>query len=202
MKRHAPATLRNRDAIAQVLEGELPARGTVLEIAAGSGEHAVYFAGRFPALTWQPTDPDPAALASIEAYRDEYSGRNCAPPLALDAARPEGWPIATADAIVCINMVHISAWEASEGLFAGAARSLSKSEAPLILYGPFYEQGAEPAPSNVAFDHSLRARDPSWGIRYVEALDALAQRLGMHRTARHAMPANNLTLAYRRRSDG
>ncbi len=181
-----------------MLARELPDRGTVLEIAAGSGEHAVYLAGRFPKLEWQPSDPDPEAIASIAAYRDEYLGGNCALPLTLDAARPESWPIKRTAAIVCINMIHISPWEASEGLFAGAAQILNSEHAPLILYGPFFEEGVEPAPSNADFDRSLRARDDRWGIRQVAALDALAEPLGLHRTARHAMPANNLTLVYRR----
>ncbi|GIX18810.1 DUF938 domain-containing protein [Erythrobacter cryptus] len=197
VRQHAPATLRNREPIAAVLRQELPARGTVLEIAAGSGEHAVYFAARFPALLWQPTDPSPEALASITAYRADYPGTNLAPPLALDAAAPDAWPVAAADAIVCINMVHISPWEASEGLFRGAARILGRSGGPLIIYGPFLEQGVATAPSNLAFDASLKARDPRWGLRAAEALDALAAGHGLARSARHAMPANNLTLVYR-----
>jgi len=198
MKRHAPAALRNREAIAQVLARELPQEGTVLEIAAGSGEHAVYFAGRFAGLTWQPSDPDPEAIASIAAYRNDYSGSNCAVPLRLDASLPESWAITQADAIVCINMVHISPWEASVGLFEGAAVTLCNSEqAPLILYGPYFEQGTKPAPSNLQFDEGLKARDPAWGIRSVEEMDKLARRNGFERSARQEMPANNLTLVYR-----
>jgi len=197
VRQHAPATLRNREPIAAVLSEELPARGLVLEIAAGTGEHAIYFAARFPALLWQPTDPSPEALASIAAYRADYPGTNLAPPLALDAARPDAWPVAAADAILCINMVHISPWEASEGLFRGAARILGRSGGPLILYGPFLEQAVATASSNLAFDASLKARDPRWGLRAVEALDALAAQHALARSARHAMPANNLTLVYR-----
>lgn len=196
MKQHAPATLRNREPIAEVLAQELPARGMVLEIAAGTGEHAVFFAGAFPALEWQPTDPSSEAVASITAYRDEYAGTNLAAPLLLDAALPEMWPVTAADAIVCINMVHISPWEATLGLFRGAAQLLG-SGAPLILYGPYLEAGVETAPSNLEFDASLKARNPLWGLREAEALDALAAQHGMARTARHALPANNIVLVYR-----
>lgn len=196
-KQHAPATLRNRDPIAQVLARELPASGMVLEVAAGTGEHAVFFAEAFPALTWQPTDPSPEALASIAAYRDDYPGQNLAAPLLLDASAPESWPVTQADAIVCINMVHISPWEATLGLFAGAARVLAAGRGPLVLYGPYIEQGVETAPSNREFDASLKARNPLWGLRDAAALDALAGQHGMTRSARHAMPANNIILVYR-----
>lgn len=196
-KQHAPATLRNRDAIAEVLARELPVEGRVLEIAAGTGEHAAFFAERFPALEWQPSDPSAEALASIAAYRADFPGGNLAGPVLLDAAAPEGWPIAAADAIVCINMVHISPWEATLGLFAGAARLLGRHGGPLILYGPYLEQGVETAPSNLEFDASLKARDPRWGLREAEALDRLAAAHGMARSARYAMPANNLMLVYR-----
>lgn len=196
MKQHAPATLRNREPIAAVLAQELPAHGTVLEIAAGTGEHAVFFAERFPALDWQPTDPSTEALASIAAYRDEYVGTNLAAPLLLDAVAPETWPVTRAAAIVCINMVHISPWDATLGLFRGAARLLG-SGAPLILYGPYIEAGVETAPSNLEFDASLKARNPLWGLREAEALDALAAQHGMARAARHALPANNIVLVYR-----
>jgi len=199
MKRHAPATLRNREAIAAVLTQELPARGSVLEIAAGTGEHAAFFAETFPALGWLPTDPDPEAIASIAAWREDYPGTNLSAPLLLDAADPESWPVAEAAAILCINMVHISPWAATEGLFRGAARLLGSagSGGPLILYGPYLEAGVETAPSNLEFDASLKARDPSWGLRAAEALDDLAAAHGMARRARHAMPANNIMLVYR-----
>lgn len=198
MKQHAPATERNRGPIAEVLARELPASGSVLEIAAGTGEHAVFFAGQFPALQWQPTDPSPEALASIVAYRADYPGDNLAAPLLLDATAPDAWPVAQAAAIVCINMVHISPWEATLGLFRGAAQVLSINSGPLILYGPYIEQGMETAPSNLDFDASLKARNPLWGVREAEALDALAVTHGMRRTARHALPANNIMLVYRK----
>lgn len=197
MKRHAPATLRNRDAIAEALAEELPESGFVLEVASGSGEHAVFFAGRFAAIEWQPSDPAADAIASIEAHGADYAGTNLLSPIILDASAPDGWTVSAADAIVCINMVHISDWAASEGLFKGAADILSGKGLPLILYGPFFEQGVEPAPSNLAFDEGLRARNPAWGIRHAAELDTLAQANGFTRSARRAMPANNLMLVYR-----
>lgn len=196
-RQHAPATLRNREPIAEVLARELPASGTVLEIAAGTGEHAVFFAECFPALAWQPTDPSEEALASIADYRADYAGSNLAPPLLLDAAAPDSWPVAQAAALVCINMVHISPWEATLGLFRGAARLLGSGGGPLILYGPYLEQGVETAPSNLEFDASLKSRNPLWGLRKAEALDALAVQHGMARSARYALPANNIMLVYR-----
>lgn len=196
-KQHAPATLRNREPIAEVLARELPASGTVLEIAAGTGEHAAYFAERFPALAWQPTDPSADALASIAAYREDYAGSNLAAPQLLDASQPDSWPVVQADAIACINMVHISPWEATLGLFAGAARVLGVSKGPLVLYGPYIEQGVETTPSNLEFDANLTARNPLWGLRAAEALDALAASQGMARSARYALPANNIILVYR-----
>lgn len=196
-KQHAPATLRNREPIADVLTRELPASGKVLEIAAGTGEHAVFFAEAFPALAWQPTDPSDEALASIAAYRADYAGSNLAAPLLLDAAAPDSWPLAEAAAILCINMVHISPWEATLGLFRGAARLLGRTGGPLILYGPYLEQGVETAPSNLEFDASLKARNPLWGLREAEAVDVVAGQHGLARTARYALPANNIMLVYR-----
>ncbi len=196
MKKHAPATLRNREAILALLRHELPEWGTVLEVASGSGEHAVFFAQAMPQLAWQPSDPDAEALASIAAYRAEYERVNLREPLLLDASAPE-WPIERADAMLCSNMVHISPWSATEGLIAGAARLLD-GDAPLILYGPYFEQDVEPAPSNVAFNEGLRSRNPDWGIRRLSAVDKLAEANGLIRTARHEMPANNLMLVYRR----
>lgn len=196
-KQHAPATERNREPIAAVLARELPASGTVLEIAAGTGEHAVFFATAFPALGWQPTDPSAEALASIAAYREDYPGTNLSAPILLDAADPEGWPVAGADAIVCINMVHISPWEATIGLFEGCARVLGH-DAPLILYGPYLEEQVETAPSNLAFDQSLKARNLAWGLRDLRDVDGLAAERGLARNNRYEMPANNLALVYRR----
>ena len=197
-KRSAPATERNREPIAEVLTRELPPQGRVLEIASGTGEHAVFFAERFPALHWQPTDPSDEALASIAAYRAEYAGDNLAAPLLLDAAAPASWPVEAADAILCINMVHISPWSATEGLFAGAAQILGSEGGPLILYGPYLEAGVETAPSNLEFDASLKARDPRWGLRDAAAVDAVAADHGFARTARYGLAANNIMLVYRR----
>lgn len=199
-RRHAPATERNRDAIAAVLADWLPATGVVLEIAAGSGEHAVHFARLFPQLDWQPSDPDPASIASIAAWRAEAGLANVRAPLALDAASTD-WPVATpVAAVLCINMVHISPWAACEGLFAGSARLLAPG-APLILYGPYIEAGVATAESNLAFDASLKARNPEWGLRDIGDMDRLATAAGFARTDRRAMPANNLMLFYRRRTD-
>lgn len=196
MKKYAPATLRNRDAIAAVLAKELPASGSVLEVASGTGEHAIHFAPRFPDLVWQPSDPSEEALESIEAWRDEEGSVNLRSPVQLDATS-DRWRIDQATAIVCINMVHISPWEASEGLFSGAARLL-KQGAPLVLYGPYIEPGVETAPSNLKFDLSLKSRDPRWGLRSTVDIDALAAQTGFERANRYEMPANNLILVYRR----
>jgi hypothetical protein len=198
MKRHAPATARNREPIAAVLAEELPASGLVLEIASGTGEHAVHFARAFPALDWQPSDPDPDALVSIEAWRADGALPNVAPPLKLDASAA-AWPIEHAAAVLCINMVHISPVDATVGLFAGSAGVLAVGSA-LFVYGPYIEDDVATAPSNLAFDATLKARNPEWGLRSVAWLDDVAARHGFARTRRVAMPANNLALVYRRRT--
>ncbi|MEM7781393.1 MAG: DUF938 domain-containing protein [Pseudomonadota bacterium] len=197
MKKHAPAALRNRDAIVDVLASELPQAGTVLEIASGSGEHVMWFANAFPKLKWQPSDVDPEAIASIEAYRVESGLNNVKAPILLNAQASGEWDCRAADAIVCINMVHISPWSAIEGLFAGAAQVLGRKDLPLILYGPYFEQDVEAAPSNLAFDQSLRSRNSDWGIRSAEEIDRLASIHEFTRSARYEMPVNNLTLVYR-----
>ena len=197
LKKHAPATLRNREAILAVLREELPLRGRVLEVASGSGEHAIWFAAHLPQIDWQPSDFDPQAIGSIAAYREESGGANVRAPIVLNAQAPQEWNCRGADAIVCINMIHIAPWAATRGLFQGAAQLLGGTNLPLILYGPYFEHDAKPAGSNVDFDTSLRTRNPQWGIRYLEEVDALAAQHGFHRTARHDMPANNLTLVYR-----
>lgn len=196
MKRSAPATERNRDPIAVVLRDALPDRGTLLEIASGSGEHAVYFAGLFPALLWQPTDPDPEALTSIAVWRQEAGPDNLLEPLRLDAAA-QAWPVEAADAILCVNMVHISPWAATEGLMRGAGRLLAAG-APLLLYGPYRRAGVATAESNEAFDRSLRSRNPEWGLRDLEAVEAEAARNGLRLERVVEMPVNNLTLVFRR----
>lgn len=195
-KRESPAAQRNRAPIADILAEELPASGLVLEIASGTGEHVIHFAECLPQLAWQPSDPEPQARASIEAYLAETALENVRAPITLDAIATD-WPIDAADAIVCINMVHISPWEATEGLFAGAARILTDG-APLVLYGPYIEESVETAPSNLAFDDSLKARDSRWGLRDLTDVDALSARKGLTRMRRVAMPANNLLLVYRK----
>ena len=196
MKRHAPAVERNRAPIAAVLAEELPAEGLVLEVASGTGEHAVHFARAFPHLAWQPSDPDPEALESIAAWRAEEGLANVREPVLLDAAAAR-WPVSAADAVLCINMIHISPVAATEGLLAGAAALLAPG-APLIVYGPYFEKGVETAPSNLEFDAWLKRRDPGFGLRSAEWLDRLAAGHGFARTRRAAMPANNLTLVYRK----
>ncbi|MGU3418935.1 DUF938 domain-containing protein [Methylobacterium sp. D54C] len=192
----APAVARNRDAILAVLREILPDRGTVLEIASGSGEHAVHVAAALPGLDWLPSDPEPAARRSIAAHAFRAGLANIRPPLALDAAAA-AWPVARVDGIVCINMIHIAPWAATEGLMAGAGRVLSAGGV-LFLYGPFREADRSFAESNAAFDASLRARDPAWGVRDLDAVAAEAARHGLSLVRRVAMPANNLSLIFRR----
>jgi len=194
-KRYSPATLRNRDAIVDVLRTVLPEHGLVLEIASGSGEHVVHFARACPGLTWQPSDPDPAAIASIAAWSGEAGLANVRPPVRIDAAGG-GWPGTRAEAILCINMVHIAPWAATVGLFREGAGVLVPG-APLILYGPYVEEGVETALSNVAFDGSLKERDPAWGLRDLADVDVVAAEYGFARMGRVEMPANNLMLIYR-----
>ena len=196
MKSFSPAAERNREPIAAVLRDVLPERGLVLEVASGTGEHAVHFAGAFPHLLVQPSDPEASALRSIAAWRAEAGLPNLLEPLELDAAAPE-WPVHRADAILCINMVHISPWAATEGLMRGAGRLLPPG-APLILYGPYRRAGVPTATSNEAFDESLRARNPRWGLRDLEAVAAEAERHGLAFERLWEMPANNLTVAFRR----
>lgn len=196
MKRHAVATQRNREPILAVLRRWLPATGLVLEVAAGTGEHAAWFAPRFPALDWQPTDADAGALASIAAWRAEVDAANLRVPLRLDV-RAE-WPVARADAIFCANMIHIAPWDCALALMAGAGRVLSPGGV-LVLYGPFRVGGRATAPSNEAFDADLRARDPAWGVRDLEAVGAAAQAAGLDHLETVPMPANNLSVVWRRR---
>ena len=195
-KRHAPATARNRDAIADMLSGILPASGTILEIASGTGEHIVHFAGAFPHLLWQPSDHDVLGLESISAWSAEAGLPNLLPHVLIDASAPD-WPVARADALLCINMVHIAPWAATQGLMAGAGRLLSKG-APLILYGPYIETGVETAPSNLAFDGNLRAQNPDWGLRDLTEVTTLAAAHGLRLDQRIEMPANNLSLVFRK----
>lgn len=194
MKRSAPAALRNREPILAVLRDWLPATGRVLEIAAGTGEHALFFAEAFPDLHWQPTDPDPEARASIAAWREEEGTPNLAAPLPLDVMTPD-WPVESADAILAINLVHISPPAASTGLLDGAARLLPPG-APLILYGPWRVTGEPLASSNLAFEQALKERDPSFGLRNLQAFAADAAARGLRLAERRTMPANNLMLRF------
>lgn len=195
-KRHAPATLRNRDAIADVLAGILPPTGTVLEVASGTGEHIVYFAERFPHLVWQPSDYAEASLPSIAAWVAESGVTNVRTAVRIDASAPD-WPIEQADAVLCINMIHISPWAATEGLMAGAGRLLAKGT-PLFLYGPFLRDDVETAPSNLDFDQSLKSRDPDWGIRNLADVTAAASQHGLSLDTVIEMPANNLSVVFRK----
>jgi Protein of unknown function (DUF938) len=194
-RRSAPAALRNREPIAEVLAEWLPDRGLVLEVASGTGEHAAFFAGRFPKLEWQPSDLHPDALASISAWRTGSGLINLRAPVVIDAASAD-WPIERADALLNINMVHISPWSAAVGLVAGAA-SVLPDGGPLILYGPWLKDDIPTAPSNIEFDADLKARDPAWGLRRVEDFEEAAAEHGLGLEASCAMPANNLMLLFR-----
>ena len=195
--RTSPSTARNRDPILQVLRSRLPASGLVLEVAAGAGEHAVHNAAALPQLIWLPTDPDPEALASIAVWRDHASLPNLLAPVRLDASAPETWPVDRADAVVNINMIHISPWSATEGLMAGAGRILPRGGV-LFTYGPYFEADVATAPSNLAFDENLKGRNRAWGLRRLDDVKALAARHGLGFSERIAMPANNLSLIFRK----
>lgn len=195
-RRSAPHVERNAVPIADVLRDALPPRGLVLEVASGTGEHSLHFAREFPKLLWQPSDPEPASLRSIEAWRVESGLFNLLPPVSLDA-RAAAWPVPRADAILCINMIHISPWLATAGLMRGAGRLL-EAGAPLFLYGPYRRDGVETAPSNEAFDESLKARNPEWGLRDLEAVSAEAEKSGLVLDTVVEMPANNLSVLFRK----
>jgi hypothetical protein len=194
-RRSAPAVLRNREYIAEALREWLPERGLVLEVASGTGEHSIYFAERFSGLDWQPSDTDRDALGSIASWRDASGLPNVRPPLDLDAAAQQ-WPIERADAVLNINMVHISPWAAALGLLDGAARVLTRG-GPLILYGPWLKDDIATASSNLAFDRDLKSRNPEWGLRRVQNFAAAAEERGLRLEQTRAMPANNLMLLLR-----
>lgn len=193
----APSAQRNREPILAVLREVLPAQGLVLEIASGSGEHAVHFAGAFPDLAFQPSDPNEEALASIDAWAKASALPNLRSALRLDAMAPE-WPVDRADALICINMIHISPWAATQGLIGHAARLLPQG-GPLYLYGPYRQRGVPLAESNAAFDASLRGRNPEWGLRELDDVAALAAASGFGEPEVTAMPANNLSVVFRKR---
>ncbi|MFO0658429.1 MAG: DUF938 domain-containing protein [Polyangiaceae bacterium] len=182
-----------------MLRTEMPHSGHVLEIASGTGEHAVYFTPRLHGLIWQPTDPDLVRCESIDAWRESEPCDRLLPAVQLDVC-VEPWPLPSEtkwSAIVCINMIHIAPWQACESLVAGAAKRLPTG-APLILYGPFFRRDIATAPSNLEFDESLRARDPSWGIRHLDQVEQEAQRNGFELSRVVEMPANNLTVLFRK----
>jgi SAM-dependent methyltransferase len=193
--RTSPATARNRQPILEVLRPRLPAGARVLEVASGAGEHAVFLASALPGVSWRPTDRHAEALASIAAWREAAGLANLAAPIRLDAADPVSWPAGPFEAVVCINMVHISPWAATQGLMAGAAQVLAPG-GRLFLYGPYVEPGVETASSNLAFDASLKSRDPAWGLRDLADVKALAAANGLRFAERIAMPANNLIAVF------
>jgi hypothetical protein len=198
LPRHAPATLRNREPILEVLTRTLPKTGMLLEIASGTGEHAAFIAPRLSAgLAWQPTEASVEALADIDIHTSGVRSSCVRPAIVLNAADTT-WPILSADAVFCCNMIHIAPWRAAEGLFAGSSRILADA-APLILYGPFKRHGMHTAPSNQSFDDGLRARDPAWGVRCLDTdVMPLAEQSGFTVDEIVAMPANNLTVIFRR----
>lgn len=198
-KRDAPATARNREPILEVLARWLPEPARVLEVGSGTGQHAIFFAERLPHLEWQPSEHDPEGLASIEAWRVEARRPNLASPIALDAAASD-WLVAPAsfDAIFNANTLHIAPWRVTEGLLAGAGRTLVRGGL-VLLYGPFRVGGEHTSPSNADFDASLRARDPSWGVRDLEDVIVLAERNGLDWIETNDLPANNKLLVFRLR---
>ena len=191
----APAAERNKEPIRAILAEELPRTGLMLEVAAGTGQHACHMAAAFPDLVWQPTDPDPAALSACDRWRRAHGTPNLRPPLVLDV-RGDPWPVERADGRLAINLIHIAPWAACEGLLRGAGRLLPP-DGPLILYGPFREAG-ETAPSNEAFDADLRRRDAAWGVRDLAEVTELAARFGLAPARTVAMPANNRIVVFRR----
>lgn len=195
--RTAPAAERNKDPILAVLARILPVSGLAVEIASGTGQHVVHFAGALPGWTWQPTELDPEMRLSIAGWLEETGLPNILPPLALDVCEAH-WPVARADAVLCINMVHISPWQATLCLIAGCERLLEPGGI-LFLYGPYRRFGRHTAPSNEAFDSSLRERDPEWGVRDLEIVVETAERHGFGLSEVVEMPANNLSVVFMRK---
>ncbi len=194
VKKYAPSAERNRDPILKVMRRHFPERGVVLEIASGSGQHAVHVAGALQGLCWQPSDPDPSARASITAWVDELGLSNVRAPVALDT-RANIWPVESADVVVCINMIHISPWTSCQGLMRGSGRILTPGGL-LFLYGPYKRDGEHTAPSNAAFDEGLRARDSTWGVRDLGEVTTEANGHGLRRIEVTDMPANNLSVVF------
>jgi hypothetical protein len=194
---HSPSAERNRGPILAVLQRVLPRTGRVLEIASGTGQHVIHFAAALPHLDWQPSDPDAESRDSIAAWTAQAALTNVRAPLDIDVCR-RPWPLDAADALICINMVHISPWEATEALIDGA-RDVLGAGAILVLYGPYRRGGAHTASSNQAFDLQLRSRDPRWGVRDMEVVVELADAAGFSCDKPVAMPANNFSLVFRKR---
>jgi SAM-dependent methyltransferase len=194
----SPAADRNKQPILDVLREIMPARGTALEIASGTGQHVAWFAAALPQWTWRPTDAMPASMESISAYIAEQGLGNVRPPLVLDVMAPEWLPgDAQFDLIYCANMLHISSWATCAALMQGSARHLAPGGV-LVTYGPYLEDGVPTSEGNLSFDQSLRTQDPAWGIRRREDVELEAARAGLQLRARHAMPANNLLLVWGR----
>ncbi|MFC5498904.1 DUF938 domain-containing protein [Caenimonas terrae] len=198
----SPAADRNKQPILEVLQQVLPARGTALEIASGTGQHVAWFGAAMRSWIWQPSDADPPALPAIEAWSQQAGLTNVRSPVLLDVMAPQ-WPSSGPpfdgpfDAVYCANMLHISPWPTCAALMRGAARHLAL-DGVLITYGPYLEDGVPTAPGNLAFDASLRERDPRWGIRRLADVAAQANQVGLRLQARHQMPANNLLLVFGR----
>ncbi|WP_168791274.1 DUF938 domain-containing protein [Paraburkholderia aromaticivorans] len=199
LRQHSPSAERNREPILAVLRAALPVTGRVLEIASGTGQHAIWFARAMPGLDWQPSDADAGARDSIAAWVAHEGLTNVRAPLALDVHQLD-WGVDTLDAVVCINMIHISPWSAAQALFTGASRRVVDGGV-LYLYGPYKRGGAHTSPSNDAFDQQLRGRDPEWGVRDMEEAVALGASVGLVCDEPIAMPANNFSLVFRKRAD-
>ncbi len=200
-RRASPSVARNRDAIRDAFARMVAHSGRVLEIASGTGEHGLHITAAYPDLIWQPSDPDPEARASIAAWAASERGQAIAAPMALDVTVP-GWAevLGPFDAVVCINMIHIAPWAAALGLFTGAAHCL-KPGGRLFLYGPFKREGQHTAPSNHAFDISLKSRNPEWGVRDLDGkVITAARRFGLIYGDRLAMPANNFSVVFEKRA--
>lgn len=195
----SPASERNKGPILAALQHLLPAQGRLLEIASGSGQHALHCAAHLPRWQWQPSDPDAAALASVQARAERQPLPGLLPPLQLDVLR-RPWPLpadARFDAVFCANMLHIAPWACCAALMRGAAQWLAPA-GQLLTYGPYFVRGEPAAPGNSAFDADLRARNPAWGLRWLHDVQAEAETCGLQLAGRLAMPANNLLLVFRR----
>jgi SAM-dependent methyltransferase len=192
----SPSAERNKEPVAAILRQVLPAQGLVLEVSSGTGQHVVYFAAQMPQLDWQPTEYDEESFVSIGHWLASESPPNVRPPLRLDV-HDEPWPVSAAAAVVCMNMIHIAPWSAAKALVAGAAAVLSTGGV-LFLYGPYRRGGQHTSPSNAAFDEQLRARNPHWGVRDLEAVAELAAADGFGAPEIFEMPANNLSVVFRK----